>query len=106
MKKFKLKAGDLVVVTAGKNKKKTGKILKVLRDSDRVIVEGVNMVTRQVKPTQDRQGGTIKKEASIHISNVALWNADENRSFKIGWKVLEDGRKVRFDKKTNVVIDK
>ncbi|MEC7984483.1 MAG: 50S ribosomal protein L24 [Myxococcota bacterium] len=105
MKKFKLKAGDLVVVTAGKNKKKTGKILKVLRESDRVIVEGLNMVTRQVKPTAERQGGTIKKEASIHISNVALWNADENRPFKIGWKVLEDGRKVRFDKKTNVVID-
>ena len=106
MKKFKLKQGDLVVVTSGKNKKKTGKILKVLRDSDRVVVEGLNMVTRQVKPTAERQGGTIKKEASIHISNVALWNADEQRPYKVGWKVLEDGRKVRFDKKTDTVIDK
>ena len=106
MKKFKLKQGDLVVVTAGKNKKKTGKILRILRDSDRVVVEGLNMVTRQVKPTAERQGGTIKKEASIHISNVALWNADEQRPYKVGWKVLEDGRKVRFDKKTDTVIDK
>ena len=78
----------------------------MLRDSDRVVVEGLNMVTRQVKPTAERQGGTIKKEASIHISNVALWNADEQRPYKVGWKVLEDGRKVRFDKKTDTVIDK
>jgi large subunit ribosomal protein L24 len=106
MKKCKLKKGDVIVITAGKNKKKTGKILKVLHESERVIVEGLNMVTRQVKPTAERQGGTVKKEASIHISNVSLWNSDEKRPYKVGWKHLEDGRKVRFDKKTNTVIDK
>ena len=105
MNKFKLRKDDLVVVTTGKHKGKTGKILSVNRDSSRVIVEKINMVKRNIKPTQERAGGTVEKEASIHISNVALWNSDENRKVKIGWKIVEDGKKVRFDKKTNAIID-
>jgi large subunit ribosomal protein L24 len=107
--KFKLKRDDLVMVTAGKHKGKTGKILKVVRENQRVIVEKVNMVKRQVKPTQDRPGGTIEKEASIHISNVALWSEDEKRKVKVGVRVShdEEGKRqaVRYDKKTQQAID-
>ena len=105
MKKFKIKKDDLVIVTAGKHKGKTGKVLQVLRERDRVLVEKVNLVTRHVKPRGDQPGGKIEKEASIHISNVALYSAEEGRSLKVGWRKLDDGRKVRFDKKTGTVID-
>ncbi|MEL6347089.1 MAG: 50S ribosomal protein L24 [Myxococcota bacterium] len=105
MKKFKIKRDDVVIVMAGKHKGKTGKVLQVVRDRDRVIVEKVNLVQRHIKPRQGQAGGTIEKEASIHISNVALYNAEEGRPVKIGWRILEDGRKVRFDKKTGAVID-
>ena len=101
----RIKRDDVVVVTAGRNKGATGRVIAVLRDRDRVIVEKVNLVKRQVKPTAERQGGTIEKEASIHLSNVSLWNAKEGRAMKVGFKVLEDGRKVRFDRKTGDVID-
>ena len=109
MKKYKIRKDDLVVVLAGKHKKKkdqlvTGRVRQVLRDTDRVIIENVNLVQRQVKPSATAQGGTVRKEASIHISNVALWNKDEQRPIKVGWK-LEEGKKVRFDKKTGKVID-
>lgn len=108
MKKFKIKRDDLVIVTAGKHKGKTGKVLQVLRERDRVLVEKVNLVTRHVKPRGDQPGGTVEKEASLHISNVALFNAEEGRAVKVGWKFVEDGdtrRKVRFDKKTGAIID-
>lgn len=103
--KFKIKRDDVVVVTAGKHKGKTGRVLKVLRDKDRVLVERVNMVKRHVKPQADRPGGILEKEAPLHISNVALWNQQEGRAMRVGWKVLDDGRKVRFDKKSGAVID-
>ena len=105
MKKFKIKRNDTVIVVAGKHKGSTGKVLNVLRDRDRVVVEKVNLVQRHVKPRGDQPGGTVEKEAPIHISNVALYNSAEGRKVKVGWRVLEDGRKVRYDKKTNAVID-
>jgi len=105
MKKFKIKKGDVVVVTAGKHKGKTGKVLKVLRHKDRVLVDKVNEVKRHIKPTSERPGTIATKEAPIHISNVALWNQEEERKMKVGWKVIE-GRKVRVDKKTDSIIDK
>ena len=71
-KKFKIKQGDDVVVRTGKDKGKTGSVLRVLRANDRVIVEGVNMIKRHTKPTQSQPGGIIEREAAIHISNVAL----------------------------------
>jgi large subunit ribosomal protein L24 len=104
MKKFKIKRNDTVIVIAGKHKGSTGKVLSVLRNRDRVIVEKVNLVQRHVKPRGDQPGGTVEKEASLHISNVALYNETEGRRLKVGWRV-EDGRKVRYDKKTNAVID-
>jgi len=100
----KIKRDDVVVVVAGKNKGRTGRVLRVL-PTGRVIVERVNLVKRQVKPQGERPGGTIEKEASLHISNVALWNAHEARPIKVGFKILDDGRKVRVDKKTGDQID-
>jgi large subunit ribosomal protein L24 len=104
MKKFKIKRNDTVIVIAGKHKGATGKVLNVLRSRDRVLVEKVNLVQRHVKPRGDQPGGTVEKEASLHISNVALYNEAEGRRVKVGWRI-EDGRKVRYDKKTNAVID-
>ena len=105
MQKLKIKCNDTVVVTSGNQKGKTGKVLSVSAEQNRVLVEKVNLVKRQVKPTGDRPGGTVEKEASIHISNVALWNATDGRKVKVGWKSV-DGSKVRIDKKTGDSIDR
>lgn len=105
MSSMKIKRDDTVVVIAGKNKGHTGRVLRVLTDRGRVIVERVNLVKRQVKPQGERPGGTIEKEAPLHLSNVALWNQEEQRRVKVGFKHLDDGRKVRFDKKSGDVID-
>jgi large subunit ribosomal protein L24 len=106
MSKAKIKRDDIVVLIAGKHKGATGRVLRVLRDKDRIVVERVNMVKRQVKPSGDRPGGTVEKEAPVHVSNVALWNAEEGRRMKAAWSVLADGRKVRVDKKTGTQIDR
>lgn len=105
MVKFKIKRDDTVVIVAGKHKGKTGRVLRVLRERERVVVERINMVKRHVRPQGDRPGGIVEKEAPIHISNVALWNAAESRAVRVGWKVLDDGRKVRFDKKTGAIVE-
>jgi large subunit ribosomal protein L24 len=105
MKKCKIKKGDTVVVRAGKSKGQTGRVLRILKDSDRVLIEGVNKVTRQIKPSAQQQGGTIKKEAGVHISNVALYNSEEKRAFKVGYKKNDEGKKVRFDRTTGTIID-
>jgi len=103
--KFKLKCDDVVLVTAGKHKGKTGRIIQLLPARSRVVIEKVNLVKRHIKPRGDQPGGTVEKEASIHISNVALWNSDESRRVKVGWKFQDDGTKVRCDKKTGAVIE-
>lgn len=105
MASMKIKRDDVVVVTAGKNKGQTGRVLRVIPEKQRVVVERVNMVKRQVKPQGDRPGGTIEKEAALHLSNVSLWSAEDKRAIKVGFKFLDDGRKVRFDKKTGNLID-
>ena len=99
MKKFHIKKGDVVYVNAGNDKGKTGKVLEVLRDKDRVIVEGVNMVSKHTKPnSQNPQGGIVKQEAGIHISNVQLMDSSA-KPVKVGYKVV-DGKKVRYAKKS------
>ena len=109
MKKFNIKKGDTVFVNAGNDKGKTGKVLEVLRDEDRVIVEGVNMVSRHTKPNAKApQGGIIKREASIHISNVNLLDPDQSTAAKpvptrVGHKVV-DGKKIRYAKKSGEEI--
>ena len=103
MKKFNIRKGDNVIVNAGNDKGKTGKVLEVLRDKDRVIVEGVNMVSRHTKPNSKApQGGIIKKEASIHISNVNLMDAS-GKVVKVGHKEV-DGKKIRFARTTGEEI--
>ncbi|MBR6347002.1 MAG: 50S ribosomal protein L24 [Bacteroidales bacterium] len=104
MKKFHIKKGDTVYVNTGNDKGKTGKVLEVLRDRDRVIVEGVNMVSKHTKPSaQHPQGGIIKQEASIHISNVQLIDPETSKPTRVGYKEVE-GKKVRYAKKSGQEI--
>ena len=103
MKKFNIKKGDTVYVNAGNDKGKTGKVLEVLRSKDRVIVEGVNMVSKHTKPNpKNPQGGIVKQEASIHISNVNLVDA-AGKPTRVAHKEV-DGKKVRVAKTTGVEI--
>ena len=103
MKKFNIKKGDTVFVNAGNDKGKTGKVLQVLREKDRVIVEGVNMVSKHTKPNpKNPQGGIVKQEAGIHISNVNLVDAN-GKATKVAHKEV-DGKKVRIAKTTGEEI--
>ena len=108
--KFKIKRNDTVKVISGKEKGKTGKVRKVLRKENMVIVEGINMVTKHVKATADGPGRKFRKESPVNISNVSLWNAEEERTVKVGFvsNVDENGKRqiLRVDKKTNNPIDK
>ena len=104
MKKLKIKKGDTVYVNAGNDKGKTGKVLSVLTEKDRVIVEGVNLVSKHTKPNSKQpQGGIIKQEAAIHISNVNLIDPASSKPTRVGFKV-EDGKKVRVAKKSGEEI--
>lgn len=103
--KFKIKKGDRVVVTTGRDKGKTGEVLAVQRDRNRVLVQGVNLVKRHQKPSQAAQGGIIEKEASVHISNVAHIDPKTDQPTRVGYRLLDDGRKVRFAKGSGEVID-
>ncbi len=102
----KIKKGDEVVVLAGRDKGKRGSVLRVLGD-DRVVVENLNMVKRHTKPNPQRgeAGGILDKEMPMHLSNVALYNSDTGKADRVGFKVLEDGRKVRFFKSNGEVVD-
>ena len=109
MAKFKIKRDDTVVIIAGNHKGSkdnptTGRVLEVLTEESKVIVEKVNLVSRQVKPTGERAGGTVEKEAPIHISNVALWDADAGQRIKAGWKRNDAGAKVRVNRKTGAEL--
>jgi large subunit ribosomal protein L24 len=104
--KLRIKKGDKVVVIAGKDKSKTGRVLVVYPKENRVLVEGVNIVKRHTKPNfKYPEGGIIEKEAPIHISNVAIVDPKTGEPTRVGYKFLEDGTKVRFAKKSGEVID-
>ncbi len=106
MSKIRVKTGDNVVVIAGKDKSKKGRILKVLPSEGRVVVEGVNIVKRHSKPSMAHpDGGIIEKEAPIHISNVAIADPKTGEPTRIGYKFTEDGKKVRYSKKSGEVLD-
>lgn len=102
--KLKIKKGDKVVVLTGKNKGSKGEVLKVIRETNRVVVQGVNMITRHNKPSQVSAGGIEKREASIHISNVAIADPKGGKASRIGYKVLKDGKKVRVARKSGEEI--
>jgi large subunit ribosomal protein L24 len=104
-KKFKIRKGDRVAVITGRDKGKTGEVLRVLPKKERVLVQGVNVVKRHQQPTQLNPGGIIEKEASIHISNVAHIDPKTDRATRVGWRVEKEGRKVRVAKRSGETID-
>lgn len=101
----KIKKGDDVIIITGKDKGKRGSVLKVFED--RVLVENCNMAKKHVKPNPNtgETGGIVEKEMPMHISNVALFNPASNKGERVGIKILEDGRKVRFYKSDKEVVD-
>ena len=105
MSKLHIKKNDTVVVLAGEDKGKTGKVLKVLVEKNRALVEGVNMVSKSTKPSaKNPQGGIVKQEAPIHISNQSLIDPKSGKATRVGIKVTEDGKKVRIAKKSGEEI--
>jgi len=101
----KIKKGDRVVILTGKDKGRQGAILRVMPKDERVVVEGLNMVQRHTRPTQgDPQGGIKSKEAPLHVSNVALVDPKSGGPTRVGFRV-EDGKKVRFAKKSGEVLN-
>ncbi|WP_010230084.1 50S ribosomal protein L24 [Gillisia marina] len=103
MTKLKIKSGDTVRLIAGDHKGQEGKVQRILRDKNKAIVEGVNMVSKHEKPSASNpQGGIVKKEAPIHLSNLSLIDK-KGDSTRVGYR-MEDGKKVRFSKKSNEVI--
>lgn len=105
--KLKIKNGDDVVILAGKDKGKRGQVTQVLPAISKVVVEGVNMVTKSVRPNPQKniQGGLVKKESPIHISNVAILNSETDKADRIGYKLLKDGSKVRVYRSTGEQVD-
>jgi large subunit ribosomal protein L24 len=104
--KMKIKKGDRVKVIAGRSKGKVGDVLRVLPTESRVVVSGVNMIKRHTKPGRTEQGGIIEREAAIHVSNVALLDPKSEKPTKVGFKFLEDGRKVRFARSSGETFDR
>jgi large subunit ribosomal protein L24 len=102
----KIRKGDEVVVIAGREKGRRGTVIKVLPD-DRVLVENLNMVKRHTRanPQRGTQGGIVEKEASLHRSNVMLWNPVAKKADRVGLRALADGRRVRFFKSNDEVVD-
>ena len=103
--KFKIKKGDKVVVITGRDKGKSGEVLRVVRAENRVVVQGVNMLKRHSRPGPGQAGGIVEKEAAIHVSNVAHIDPKSSKPTRVGYKTLGDGRKVRFAKRSGVVLD-
>ncbi len=104
-KKFKVKKGDEVVVLSGREKGKRGNVLRVLSQEERAVVQGVNMVKRHTRPSAGNPGGIVEKESAIHISNLAHLDPKNNQPTRVGYRFLEDGRKVRYAKRSGEVID-
>ncbi len=105
MAKLKIKKGDKVIVLTGRDKGRTGEVVKALPRDNRVVVQGINMVKRHTRASQTTNGGIIEKEASIHASNVAHIDPKDSKPTRVGFKTLEDGRKVRVARRSGEVID-
>src|SRR5499427_9565148 len=106
MPKLKIKKGDNVVVISGRDKGKTGEVLRVLPAEARVVVQGINIARRHTRPRMGDPGGIVEKELAIHISNVAHIDPGSSRPSRIGYRRLEDGRKVRFARRSGEIIDR
>ena len=103
-----IRKNDQVIVRAGKDRGKKGRVLSVVPDKNRVIVEGVNLIKRHTRPNPQRniKGGIVEREAAIHMSNVMLVDPDTNEPTRVGKKVLSDGTRVRISRKSGQAIDK
>ena len=101
----KIKKGDTVVVLAGRDKGKSGEVIKMILDKGRVLVRGVNVVKRHTRQTQQTEAGIISKELSIDVSNVAIADPKDGKATRVGFKTTDDGRKVRVAKRSGDLID-
>ncbi|HEV2559187.1 MAG TPA: 50S ribosomal protein L24 [Microvirga sp.] len=101
----KIKKGDKVVVLTGRDKGKTGEVVQVMPKEERALVRGVNLVKRHQRQTATAEGGIISKEAPLHLSNLAYADPKDGQPTRVGFKILEDGRKVRFAKRSGDLID-
>ena len=105
---MKIKKGDSVEVVAGKDAGKRGRVLRIDRDRERVVVEGVNMIKRHTRPNPSKrvQGGIVEREGAIHVSNVMLVSPDSGKRTRVGSTILDDGRKVRVAKVDGAILDR
>jgi large subunit ribosomal protein L24 len=101
----KIRKGDRVVVLTGRDKGRTGEVILVMRREDRALVRGVNLVKRHQRQTPTQDGGIISKEASLHLSNLAIADPKDGKPTRVGFKIMPDGRKVRVAKRSGVEID-
>lgn len=101
----KIRKGDRVVVLTGKDEGRSGDVLEMVTKTNRVLVQGINMVKRHQKQSQTEEAGVISKEAPVHISNLALADPKDGKPTRVGFKFQDDGRKVRFAKRSGEVID-
>ncbi|GAA4534351.1 50S ribosomal protein L24 [Chelativorans composti] len=101
----KIKKGDKVVVLTGRDKGRTGEVIKMMPKEAKALVRGINLVRRHQKQTAQTEGGIITKEAPIHVSNLALADPKDGKPTRVGFRILEDGKKVRVAKRSGEVID-
>ena len=101
----KIRKGDKVIVLTGRDKGRTGEVIRVMRSEERALVRGVNLVKRHQRQTPTQEGGIVSKEASVHLSNLAIADPRDGKATRVGFKILPDGRKVRFAKRSGVEID-
>ena len=101
----KIKKGDRVVMLTGKDKGRVGEVIRIVPKQDRALVRGVNMVARHQRQTAAQEGGIVRKEALVHLSNLALEDKETGKPTRVGFKTLEDGSKVRFAKRSGETID-
>ncbi|SED84106.1 LSU ribosomal protein L24P [Rhizobiales bacterium GAS191] len=101
----KIKKGDKVVVLTGRDRGRNGEVIRMFPDEQRALVRGINMIKRHQKQSAQSEGGIISREASIHLSNIAVADPKDGKATRVGFKILEDGRKVRFAKRSGDLID-
>jgi large subunit ribosomal protein L24 len=101
----KIKKGDQVIVLTGRDKGRSGEVIKVMPKESRALVRGVNVATRHQRQTATQEGGLVRKELPIHLSNLALRDPESGKPTRVGFKTLDDGRKVRFAKRSGETID-
>ena len=106
--KMRIRKNDMVVVRAGKDRGKRGRVLRVLADKNRLVVEGVNLIKRHTRPNPQKniKGGIVEREGAIHASNVMLLDPDTNEATRLGTRILPDGHRVRISRKSGTVVDR